>query len=180
MTFQPIRPGNYTHSLRRRGEMEEYRDDPSGQQKCLQMGTKRKMLMAYLSGWMALRCCGIIIYHCEPTRIPVHLKNTKQTRSKPAIDNMKVLLQKTDWLTVDLSNSPVRLQVLFLYYITGCNAMMHFERVSNIILLLQPFNTTEKSTVLRRFTQQLHAYIFVNPSIHYLPLIWDWAAWAAV
>lgn len=61
MTFQPIRPGNYTHSLRRKGEMEEYRDDPSGQQKCLQMGTKRKMLMAQLSGWMALRQCRIII-----------------------------------------------------------------------------------------------------------------------
>lgn len=79
MTFQPIRPGNYTHSLRREGEMEEYRDDPSGQQKCLQMGTKRKMLMARLSGSMAPRPRRVIVYRQEPNRTSAefHYVNTR-------------------------------------------------------------------------------------------------------
>ena len=43
MTFQPIRAGNYTHSLQTgQGVLEGYADDPSGQQKCLQMRTKKK------------------------------------------------------------------------------------------------------------------------------------------
>lgn len=53
MTFQPIRPGNYTHSLRRCGGMEEYRDDPSGQTKMFIDGNKEENAngRGYLAGW---------------------------------------------------------------------------------------------------------------------------------
>lgn len=52
MTFQPIRPGNYTHSLRRCGGMEEYRDDPSGQTKMFIDGNKEENAngRGYLAG----------------------------------------------------------------------------------------------------------------------------------